>query len=305
MSQSPVELIGEPIMLPGAEAFDVTSPAGEPFRISVGLPPSYSDSSSRYPVLYVLDGDICFGTLLETCRLRGRASEIDEVIVVGIGYPLGTDAAVRSARRLYDFSVADWDRDTPAARHLDEVITARGQVLRFGGAGDLLDLLTERVQPLVNARYRSDPGDQALFGHSAGGNFVGHCLFRRTGAFSKYIAGSPAFTFNDWDVFRLEESYAQTHDDLPVTMYLAAASDEARQMAISAIVSGTARMAETLELRKYPGLKLTCEFIPGRSHGSVFTDIMQRGLEVCWPGVPHGMANQSGARANGAPSRRG
>jgi predicted alpha/beta superfamily hydrolase len=248
-------------------------------------------SERHYPVVYVLDGDTCFGTVLETCRVRGRVGEISEVIVVGIGYPLKTTVAEMSSRRLYDFTTAEWDRSAPRVQELEATLAARGEQLRLGGAPALLELITAEVQPFVHARYRSEPSDEAIFGHSAGGGFVAYCLFTAPAAFTKYIAGSPAFAFNDENAFRLEELYARTHDDLPVTLHLAAATAEAQHLAGSAIVSNAARMTETLQLRAYPSLRLSFELVNGRTHTSVYTEIMQRGLEVCWPGVPYGMSS--------------
>ena len=237
--------------------------------------------------------DTHFCRVIETSRERGRVGEISELVVVGIGYQLGTDLAAMLARRLYDFTAPHGDRTTRFMRELEAITTRRGQTLRLGGAAMLLELITDQIQPLVNERYRVDPADQAILGQSAGGNFVAHVLFQRPEAFSKYIVGSPAFAYNDGYAFQLEDDYARGHDDLPVTLYLAAASHEVLHMAPLSLVSGTARMAEILHERDYPGLRLACEILGGHTHASVYTEIIHRGLEVCWPGHPDetGIAN--------------
>src|SRR5262249_33767812 len=117
-------------------------------------------------------------------------------------------------------------------------------------------------------------------------NFVGYAVFTRPDAFSNYIAASPGFAMNDFEVLRLEEAYAAAHDDLPVTLYLAAGSDETQQYANLPITSGTARLAEALQRRHYPRLRLLCEFLPGKTHQTATTEVMHRGLETCWPGTP-------------------
>ncbi|HZS93340.1 MAG TPA: alpha/beta hydrolase-fold protein [Chloroflexota bacterium] len=288
----------QPFIMPYAEAFDITSSAGPSFRISVGFPPSYASSDRQYPVLYVLDAHSYFATVLEIARLRPLYAEIEELVVVGIGYPLSIDLStygarrpiddelIAGARRTYDFSTAEWDLSTPLGRVAKGVFAALGQPVRLGGAPALLDFISDDLQPLINERYRVDPANQGLFGDSAGGNFVGYALFRRPEAFAKYICVSPGFAYNDWEVFRLEEEYAAGHDDLPVTLYLAAGSNEMQQMAIGELVSGTARMAEKLYQRGYPNLRLTTEILPGKTHLTATTDALHRGLEVCWPGSP-------------------
>lgn len=282
----------ERFSLPHAEAFDMTAASGETYRISVGLPVSYTHTTTSYPVIYVLDADFLFCSMLELTRLRGITGEIAEVVVVGIGYPSGTDFQTVSLRRTFDFSAPEWDLTTPVGRDVKAVFEAMGAEPRFGGASGFLDFLTDEVQPLVADRYRIDDADQALFGDSSGGNFVGHVLFRRPEAFTKYIAASPGFCYNDWEVFRLEEEYAKNHSDLPVLLYLAAGSGETLQLASGGLVSGTARMAETLHQRGYSGLRLTCDILADKTHFPACVDIMNRGLDLCWPGTPYDMTGE-------------
>jgi predicted alpha/beta superfamily hydrolase len=156
--------------------------------------------------------------------------------------------------------------------------------------------MTEELQPLICSRYRVDGGDQVLFGHSSAGNFVGHALFRKPEAFSTYVAACPGFSHNDWDVFRLEAEYAREHTDLPVTVYLAAGSDEVTQFSLSGIVSGTARLAELLKEREYPGLQLTCEILWAKSHLTACTEIIERTLELCWARAPYELTHEYASR---------
>jgi predicted alpha/beta superfamily hydrolase len=288
----------EPLGVPfvPCEALSVTSATGAEYRISVGLPVSYATTDRRYPVLYVLDGDYFFYTLLELSRQRGVSGETGEIIVVGIGYPLDTDLAHMIGRREYEFSTADWDRSSIAYRDLEAVLAALGQPLRIGGAPALLDFLMEELQPLIANRYRADAGDQALFGCSAGGNFAGIALFTRPDAFGKLVIASPGFVFNDFGVLRQEEEYARTHDDLSVTLYVGAGAGETQQMANGAIVSGAVRFVEALQLRGYPSLRLTSEIFTGKTHITATTEVMHRGLEVCWPGTPYVMTAERAAQ---------
>jgi predicted alpha/beta superfamily hydrolase len=276
-----------PFTYPFARSFDVTSSTGLDYRISVGFPLSYGSSGRRYPALYVLDADNWFGTVLEYARESAMAGESGEVVVVGIAYPGGHDPSYQTARRTYDFSTAEWDLTSSLARQAIGVFDVIGQEFRIGGAPAFLDFLVDELQPAIHERYLVDSDDRAILGHSAGGNFVGHALFSRPESFTKYISACPGFAFNDWDVFRLEERYAALHDDLPVTLYLAAGSDEALQFSNTGIVSGTARLAETLKERRYPSLRLVCEILSGKTHITAYPEVLQRGLVLCWPGSPY------------------
>jgi hypothetical protein len=257
----------------------------------VGLPYSYGQTERTYPVLYVLDADTGFATVTELSRMRGAMGEISEVIVIGLGYALDTPMPEHTRRRVYEFSTDRWDyQASPFGREFGAILTALGG--RIGGLTRELDFITEELRPEVARRYRVDATDSAILGVSASGHFVAQALFRRPDAFHRYAALSPALDYNDSEVFRLEAEYARTHTDLPAQLYLSAGSGETRQLASAYLVSKTARLAEELTLRKYPGLKLTCDFFLGKTHLTAFTEGLNRALETFWPGVAFSMESQ-------------
>jgi predicted alpha/beta superfamily hydrolase len=53
----------------------------------VGLPHAYANSGKAYPVLYLLDANAIFGTVVETARSLAVLHEIPEIIV-GMGYAM-------------------------------------------------------------------------------------------------------------------------------------------------------------------------------------------------------------------------
>lgn len=271
-----------PLTVPLAEAFDIAPSQGEMRRISVGLPESYGTSQRSYPVLMAMESEFSFLSLLEAARLRARVREMEEIIVVGVGYPQGTDMARHVARRMYDFTTDDWNSDDPVGCQVRAMIEATGHPVRFGGAPALATFLTDELLPLLQARYRIDASDMALFGASGAGNFVGHSLFTKPGAFARYVAVSPAFLYNDGHAFDLEAQYAQAHEDLPATLHLTVGGDEVLQGGFAGLVSGALRMAELLKQRAYPGLELSCDVYEGRTHLDACFIGMQRGMTVCW-----------------------
>jgi predicted alpha/beta superfamily hydrolase len=273
-------------VLRSAEAFDVTSSDGADFRILVGFPASYGSSDRSYPVLYVLDAETFFPIVHQLARLRASVGELDEVLVIGIDATLDDGPAEHGARRMHEFTAADWDPASPTYREQEAMLALTGQQLQLGGAPAFMRFVSGELQPFVTERYRVDADDQGLFGCSGGGSFVGYALFQQPRTFRKYIAASPGFYFNDFGVLRWEDEYARLHGDLPVTLYLGAGSDEAKQYAAIPILSGTVQLAEALQRRRYPNLRLTLDVLERKSHFTAVADLIQRGLELCWPGVP-------------------
>jgi predicted alpha/beta superfamily hydrolase len=270
----------QPYAVPHVHDHLITSETGDEFRISVGLPVSYQMTNTTFPVLYVLDGDVIFGTALEQVRMRGAMQDVPEAIVVGIGYPVGTDFATYNTRRLFDFSTQDWDEASPMRQQFFAITESMGQTPRLGGLKPLLELITKQVQPAVLSQYRGNADQQDLFGGSAGGHFVCQAVFRAPKAFRSFFAASPALSYNDGQVFELEREYAATHTDLPATLYLSAGSEETLQLAYANLVSGTTRLAETLQLRGYESLRLRCDIHAGEGHVPAITSGLQRALET-------------------------
>ena len=143
--------------------------------IDVSLPLSYStDSSRRYPVLIVLDGDFEQQIAATTARFYAETSQIPELIVVG----------VRNTNRGRDL--------TPALR---PDFPAPPEVPQAGGADNFLDFVGDELLPYIDRRYRTAPL-RVLVGHSLGGLFAVYTLGHRPALFTGYIVMEPSVWWN-------------------------------------------------------------------------------------------------------------
>lgn len=177
-----------PVCLPNTEQWDIPSRAGRPYRILLGWPDTPMPREG-WDVVYLLDGNAWFGTLLDSLRMRARRPEVTGVrpaIAVGIGYPI--DDVVDVARRRYDLTPP---RSGGAADDCDT-----------GGADAFLDFLTDELGPLIDARFGLANQRRVLFGHSFGGLFVLHTVLTRPSAFAAYAAASPSLWFDDRALLR-------------------------------------------------------------------------------------------------------
>lgn len=178
-----------------AQQFDIASPRNGTFRIYVSEPTG-KEPPGGYPVIYLLDGNSVFGTMVEAARLQ--AGRIGPAIIVAIGYP--GDLPLDGPRRFYDLTPPTDARNVPGKMQ---------SVRRTGGRDDFLKFLLEQVKPFVEGRYRIDPRRQTLFGHSLGGQFVLHALFARPDAFHKYVSASPSIWWNDRSLLAERDRYLE------------------------------------------------------------------------------------------------
>lgn len=90
-----------PVVLPGAEQFDVKSKAGREYRIFLAAPAGKAPAAG-YPVIYLPDANGDFPILLSAVRRQARGG--GGAVVVGIGYP--GEAKAFGERRTFDLTPA-------------------------------------------------------------------------------------------------------------------------------------------------------------------------------------------------------
>lgn len=144
-----------------------------PFHIYVRLPADYDTATTRYPVVYLLDGDSLFPILAANHLFLTYDEDLPEAIIVGIAYG-AFDSSVN--KRSYDFSAPTADAS-----------------VEQGGAPAFQRFLELELMPEVARRYRIDSGKQILFGQSRGGYFVLYSAFTQPDLFWGRIASNPTF----------------------------------------------------------------------------------------------------------------
>lgn len=189
-----------PVVIPGAQQFDlVSSTNGRPYRIFIATP-SQPPPQGGYPVLYVLDGNAYFGTAAATASLQSYSPGMGPLLVVGIGYPVSARMEIEK-RRAFDL--------TPPASNDVGMVMPGMTPADFGGLDAFLRAIEQEIKPRVAALAPVDPARTALFGHSFGGLAVLHCLFGHPDRFSAYIAASPSIFWNHRGVLSGEAAFTR------------------------------------------------------------------------------------------------
>jgi predicted alpha/beta superfamily hydrolase len=230
---------------------------GQEYIISVWLPPSYEESERTYPVLYVLDANICFGLAADIVISLIFGREIPEIILVGIGYP------IRSYR--------DW----LSLRARDLTPTVMAEVPGSGGADRFLSFLRTELLPFVKTSYRAHPTDRALAGYSYGGLFAQYALLTQPSLFRRYAVSSPYVVWDRDFILKVEADYAPSHQTLSTTVFTSTGSLEKEAPAMK-------DFEDILGSRRYAGLRQEFLVFDGETHLSVVAPAFMRGVKAIY-----------------------
>jgi predicted alpha/beta superfamily hydrolase len=259
-----------PVVLPGVRTHALRSAInGRTYHVTVALPFGYGvdgADSTRYPVLYLLDGEIELPLFASMLRLSHRGAA-GNVILVGVGYaPVYTGGPPPSADGV-PFRKVDYTppRFRPPGAPLARNLGPEGS---FGGAPAFLRVLREEILPLVERTYRASP-DRALHGHSFGGLFATYALFEDPDLFTRYAITSPSYWWDDEAVFLREAAFKarRAGDGLPKQVFLGVGGLEGASM-----FGGVWQMADRLCYGRdggaYRGLRLQVETWADEVHAS-------------------------------------
>lgn len=188
-------------VLPESESWELAAKGGGRYQILVSRPSKTEPPPNGYPVLYVLDGNTIFASFAEARRIQEVSkSPIANTLIVAVGYPTAIEKPY-DIRRLEDFTAPFADPIPVSEKAFSHY--------RVGGQDRFLSFLLEELRPAVASRYPIDVDRQALFGHSLGGLFALHVLYRRPEAFAAIIAASPSIFWNNQGILAEEREFAE------------------------------------------------------------------------------------------------
>jgi len=174
------------------------------YIIHITLPPDY-DKDRSYPMYMMTDG---IWRLSDHAELRSLMvnGEIEDIIMVSIGYNYGIDAEKEKTR-----------------------------LVELAQKSDLfLNFITDNLVPYLGELYRIDYKRSALMGHSLGGLFVYYAVFNhdkyKNEPFNYYVIASPSFFITNnqsyWKYDDIEKDYYKRKRKLDKEIYLTAGDKE-------------------------------------------------------------------------------
>ena len=167
-------------------------------RILIYLPPDYnSNPDKRYPVIYMEDGQ----NLFDAYTSFSGEWEVDE-----------------SLNQLYnqgDYGCIVVAIDNGGAQRLDEYAPWLNSQYNEGGEGaQYMNFIAETLKPYIDSNYRTLAGRKynALMGSSLGALISQYGLIAHQDVFSKAGIFSPAFWFNDPEIFNQPATTDKLYD---------------------------------------------------------------------------------------------
>lgn len=244
------------------------------YRVMVALPVSYAapGDTARYPVLYILDGNDELPIAAEAQRLlrmgRPHSGTFQDVIMVGIGYPVNSYAGTLRQREVDDTPTPYDSTRNPAG-------CCSGAPV--GGGPDLLRVIREEIIPRIDREYRTT-ADRGIMGHSYGGLFAMYTLFAAPDLFDRYAILSPALWWDGGVMFDRERTFAAGRSDLKKRIFMAVGAMESDSL----MVQPLQQMAVALRSHDFPGLALQSVVFPDEYHGSMVPGAMSRALRFLY-----------------------
>jgi predicted alpha/beta superfamily hydrolase len=238
---------------------------GEKRKVMVHVPNGGDGlyAKTRYPVVYLLDGDAHFasvvGIIQQLSSVNGNAL-VPEMIVVGIP---NTD------RR----------RDlTPTHIFIDPPFMDSASSKNTGGGNNFLSFIEKELIPHIDSLYPTEPY-KMLIGHSFGGLAVMNALINRPKLFNSYVCIDPSMWYDHMNFLKTSKKALSGQQFAGTSMYLGIANTMSEGMTLAKLPKDTTSMnghiRSIFELDKHAkanpqnGLRYKSKFYPDDSHSSV------------------------------------
>jgi predicted alpha/beta superfamily hydrolase len=228
---------------------------GEERPILVRTPPGYEANKTKYPVLYMTDGDAHMGHTSSTVEFLARNGRISEMIIVGIP-------------------------NTDRTRDLTPTKATGGNPAQFptaGGADNFLKFIATELIPEIEKRYRVQPY-RILAGHSFGGLFVVHTMITRPELFQSYIAVSPSLQWSDEATLKRAEEFLKSRKEWNATLFTSLGNEPGD------IGKDFVLFKEALTKNPIKGFEWEAQQFTDEDHGSVVLRSHYLGLRKVYDG---------------------
>ena len=243
------------VTIPGSQTAKISSSIvkGQEYVLQISLPAGYATNDKKYPVIYLMDSQWDFPLLTALYGQQYYDGFVPELIIVGI----------------------TWGGEHPNADSLrarDYTPTKEKQMPQSGGADNFLSVIKNEIFPYVEKNYRVDAHDRTLIGCSFGGLFTMYTLFTHPEMFNRYVAASPAFTWDNNVLYKYEEQYHNNKSNLSAKLFMCVGGVETS-------VAGFEKLTSFLNNRHYSNLEIESKILENTGHSGTKGIGYEKGLQ--------------------------
>ena len=233
-------------------------------KVWIYVPDSWKPGSTqRYPVVYLLDGDGHFfsvvGMIQQLSQVNGNTI-CPEMIVVGIP---NTD-------RTRDLTPSHVDADPP---FMDSAFSKTS-----GGGEKFAAFIRSELIPHIDSLYPTQPY-KMLIGHSFGGLTVMNIVMNHTSMFNSYISIDPSMWWDKMNFLKATKKQLAEKKFTGTSLYLGIANTMEEGMNFNTIQKDTSssskhirsiiELDKEIKSRKQNGLKYASKYYGNDDHSSV------------------------------------
>ena len=234
---------------------------GEQRKVWVYVP-SGAAPQQKYPVVYLLDGDAHFysvvGMIQQLSQVNGN-TVCPEMIVVGIP---NTD-------RTRDLTPTHIDAEPP---FMDSAFAKTS-----GGGEQFISFIEKELMPYIEATYPTQPY-KMLIGHSFGGLTVMNTVINHAKLFNSYICIDPSMWWDNMNYLKTTKKALSEKNFAGTTLYLGIANTMDEGMDVLKVQSDTSsatkhirsilELDKHLKSQKQNGLRYESKYYENDDHGS-------------------------------------
>lgn len=256
---------------------------GKDYQLYISFPKGYSTKdTTKYPVLFVLDGQGSFPVFKSVRESMDIDKELDSLIIIGIGS--GLDFLSWGINRTYDYTPSldtafdrQYERDGAKQYNLD-YNSVKGKI-QSGGAEKFLQFITTEIIPFIDTHYKTT-NDRGITGYSFGGLFTAWCFINTKGIFNKFGINSPSLWWNSEEILKQAEvvfTKNKTWEIPPTKVFISVGQKEESKM-----VSGMEKFSKLLEAKRYENISVTTHQFQGETHNSAVSPSLKRTISILY-----------------------
>ncbi len=220
----------------------------------IAKPAGYDSGADRYPVIYLLDGEVYFHLASGIAGFLANDDRVPNMLLVAI-------VSGDTAHRTHDL--------TPPSTAENDNRFSPGN----GGADAFLSFIADELIPFIDTTYRTRPY-RLLIGHSFGGLFGVYALTTKPALFNAYIVADPSLYWNNESVVARAESFLSGTKSLQADFYMTASSDAGK------VPDAAARLNAALAKSVPVGFRWNFDWMKQEDHLSIPLPSIYRGLET-------------------------